>query len=102
MVISDAERIAQELHRATRLVIEARSRLSDITPPVRDWIDLDGERRRIAIEVVETLLANGLSCLGRLGTSGLRDRSISSSAPRRQGSDRSRAALPSPLRPRGS
>jgi hypothetical protein len=64
MGISDGERIAQALHQATRLVVQARSRLSDIHPPVRDWLDLDSERRHIAIEVVETLLANGTIAVG--------------------------------------
>jgi hypothetical protein len=63
-VISPAETIARELHRALRVVVEARYRLTDMPAPVREWIDLSTDRRRIAIEVVETLLANGTIAVG--------------------------------------
>lgn len=64
-VRSDGERIAQELHRALRIVVEGRAHVgSDLRSPVRQWIDLDVERRRVAIEVVETLLANGTIAVG--------------------------------------
>lgn len=64
-MLSDAEMIAQELHRALRIVVAGRSHFgSDQRAPVRDWIDLACEQRRVAIEVVETLLANGTIAVG--------------------------------------
>lgn len=62
-MISDAEKVAIELHRALRIVAVARARFADM-PVVPRWIDLPHERRRLAIDVVETLIANGTIAVG--------------------------------------